>query len=72
MLMLHLHLGIKKYENVRQCGIYQLECMLSIRAKISSLLPPKNSIGFTLAGNYSDIGLQCDECLPDCHHIVSL
>lgn len=45
--------------------------MTRIRAKISSLLPPKNSIGFEYAENYNDIGLKCDECLPDCESIVS-
>lgn len=45
--------------------------MRNVRAKISSLLPPKNAIGFEYAENHSDIGLKCDECLPDCHHVVS-
>lgn len=54
------------------CGFHHIQCMKNIRAKISGLMPPKDSVGFDYVANYSDIGLECDQCLPDCDFTVSI
>lgn len=62
--------AIAEYANVSVCKLTDLFCLEQIRARVMSIVPPDDAIGFHHIRNKSTLGIVCD-CMPGCHETVS-
>lgn len=63
---------LPEFSHYPYCDFNDTECLLQIQARVSSMRPPDNVVGFEQFGeNKSNVGLECD-CPASCREIVNL